>query len=191
MRRAAEGRGVASDAVAKERVRVVTDPLGRPKRRLNFSAMHQVDDASSVERRRDEAVDRLRQARRELLEETSTLSPDDAFAADRWGPLALLWHLGAGHTHIEAARAIVEQGALELPERDARAEFEEAVDRVVRNIDEAIAYSLRLGDDELTSHARRMNRDYYVIGFIETTAEHALDHVDHIRQIKARLVASA
>jgi hypothetical protein len=171
----------------KQRSVVVTDPLGRTKRRLNFGVMHQIEDAESVLRRRDEAVERLRAARADVLRELADVSPELAFAGQVWSPLTLMWHLASGDLHMEPARAIVEDGVSELADRDESGELEQAIAHVVRNIDEAIAYSSRLGAEELTAHARRMNRDYYVIGFIETTVEHLLDHIDHIRQIKKRL----
>lgn len=175
------------DAVANERVSRVTDPLGRQKRRLNLTAIHHADDVSAVERRRDEAVEHMRDLRAELLREVADLTPSGAFAGEEWGAMHVLWHLAGDHTHIEPARQIVEHGATELADRDERAEYEDALERVLRNVDDWIDYSLRLTQDQLTTHARRANREYYVVGMVESTAEHLADHVDHIKQIKARV----
>ena len=59
------------------------------------------------------------------------------------------------------------------------------------NIDEWIAYGVKLGREQLVTHARRGNREYYVVGMIESTAEHTIDHVDHIRQIRERVKGSS
>lgn len=173
--------------VAEQRVRIVTDPLGRGKRRLNLATMHQADDAAAVERRRDEAVARMQAARAELLREVQDLSPEEAFVGEAWGAMHVLWHLAGPHTHLEPARAIVEGGVSELATRRESDELREAIDQVLRNIDEWIGRSTRLTREQLMVHARRKNRDYYVVGMVESTAEHLLDHIDHIRQVKARL----
>jgi hypothetical protein len=36
-------------------------------------------------------------------------------------------------------------------------------------------------------HAKRVNRDVYVIGIIERTAEHFVDHLEQIRELKREL----
>jgi hypothetical protein len=175
--------------VTDELARVVTDPLGRTKRRQNLSAMHQADDESAVERRRDEAVDRIRAAREELVRVVADVHGGEAFEGEVWSAMHVMWHLAGDHTHLEDARRIVD-GAASLPPRDAEAEYRSALQRTLRNIDEWIAYSSELDRDRLTVHARRGNREYYVVGMIESTAEHLIDHVDHIRQIKERVRGS-
>jgi hypothetical protein len=173
--------------MSEERTRVVTDPLGRTKRRHNLAAIHQADDEAALERRRDDAVAQMREVRAAFEQEFRDLRGDEAFAGEEWGAMHVLWHLGGAHTHIEAARRIVEDGVTELEERDAEAEVGEAKRRVLRNIDEYISYATALSRDELATHARRGNRDYYVIGMVESTADHILDHLEHVRQIRAEL----
>ncbi len=172
--------------MSDERARLVTDPLGRSKRRLNLAAMHQAEDESAIERRRDEALARMREARAELVREVSELTAAQAFAGEEWSAMHVLWHLAGEHTHLEEARRIVE-GASELPARDADAELRAAIDGTLRNVDEWLAYASGLDRERLKVHARRVNRDYYVVGMIESTAEHLIDHLEHIKQIKAAL----
>ena len=173
--------------MVSDRSRIVTDPLGNPKRRQNLSAMHQADEPEIVRSRRDAAVARLRAAREALAGELETVTPAEAFAGDEWSALHVLWHFAAGHTHLELARLIAGGEAELPPERDAAAELRAAADGVLRQIDEWIAFSESLTPEQLVTHARRGNRDYYVVGMVESTAEHTLDHLDHIRQIRERV----
>jgi hypothetical protein len=181
------GCDVASIAMTDERTKVVTDPLGRSKRRHNLAAIHQADDESALERRRDEAVAQMREVRAAFERELRDLGGDEAFSGEECAALHVLWHLGGTHTHIEAARRIVEDGVTDLDERDTEAEVGDAKHRVLRNIDEYISYASALSREQLATHARRGNRDYYVVGMVESTADHIFDHLEHVRQIRAEL----
>jgi hypothetical protein len=155
--------------------------------RPNLSEMHQADDPDDVERRRDEAVERMRAARTELVRVMAGTDPGAAFDLEEWAPMHILWHLASGHTHMDAARQIVEQNATELPLRDTRAEYDAAYARVLANIDDWIRWSSGFRRDQLVTHARKGNREYYVVGMVESTAEHVTDHVEQLKETKARL----
>lgn len=156
-------------------------------KRRSLSALHQADDPEAVERRRDEAVALMREARAELVRLMSDLPPSEAFQGEEWAPMHVLWHLAGGHTHMEPARLIVERGVTELADRDRRAELAEAYARVLRNIDDWIRWSSEFTREQLTLYAKRVNRDYYVIGMVESTAEHVHDHVAQVKQIRERI----
>ena len=123
-----------------------------------------------------------------MLVELSTVSAADAFAGDAWAPLHVLWHLAGGHTHLESARLIVEHEVRELPPEETQDElFQTTLEATLRDIDACIDFSAGLSPDQLVLRARRSNREYSVVGMIESTAQHLLDHVEHIREIKARI----
>jgi hypothetical protein len=159
--------------------------------RPNLSEMHQADDPEDVERRRDDAVERMRVARAELVRAMADMDPDAAFELEEWAPMHILWHLASSHTHMDPARQIVEEGLTELPERDSRSEYEAAYARVLANIDDWIRWSSAFTRDQLVTHARKGNREYYVVGMVESTAEHVTDHVEQLKETRARLPAPA
>jgi hypothetical protein len=156
--------------------------------RPNLSALHQAVDPDSAVKRRDGAIAAMRGGREQLIAELSNISAADAFAGELWAPLHVLWHLAGGHTHMESARLIVEHGVRELPPEETQEEmFQATLEATLKDIDACIAFSLGLLPEQLVQHARRANREYSVVGMIESTAQHLLDHVEHIREIKARL----
>ena len=176
--------------MAQERARIVTDPLGRTKRRTDLSAIHQAGDPETLLRRRDEALGRIRVTREEIVAETAGLDGERAHAGDRWSVMHVLWHLAGRDSHLDEARRIVDEGVTELaPDPRPDDELRENVGRVLATIDEVVAFCETLTPEQLAVHARRANRDYYVIGMIESMGEHLQDHLDHIRQIKESLAA--
>lgn len=169
-------------------VRIVSDPEGHERRVRVMSELHRAGEPAELEERRRWAVDTMRRARADLERELSNVTPALAFKGDRWSVMHVLWHLGARGSHMEPARAIVELGATEVravPKREDR--LTQGIRLTMSEIDEAVAFAERCTVDQLAMKAKRVNRDVYVIGIIEGTAEHFDDHLNQIRDLKREL----
>jgi hypothetical protein len=168
--------------------RIVSDPEGKQRKIRNMSEIHRAGDETELLERRDAALQTLRETREDLVAELANVTPALAFRADKWSIMHILWHLGARGSHIQPAKDIVEKGVTEvssIPKREER--VAEGIRLTLGEIDDAIAFTEQRSAAELAMHAKRVNRDVYVVGIIEGTAEHFVDHLEQIRELKREL----
>ena len=176
------------DDVVRQIYRIVSDPEGKQRKIRDMAEIHRAGEEKELLERRAAALVTLRQAREELLAELENVTPALAFRSDKWSIMHVLWHLGARGSHIQPAKDIVDHGAKEVPTIPKREErIAEGIRLTLGEIDDAIAFTERCSVEQLAMHAKRVNRSVYVIGIIEGTAEHFVDHLGQIRELKREL----
>jgi hypothetical protein len=159
------------------------------ERALDAAALPAAPTRDETLARRDAAVTRLRAAREDLASEISGVGAIESLRDDRWSIMHVLGHLGGdGGGHFAPVYDIVERGVRELPPFDTRdGRFADAIQTALGEIDRAIAFATALSVDQLLLHARRRDRDHYVVGFVEAAADHVEAHVRQLRAIRAHL----
>lgn len=171
-------------------VRIVVDPEGKERRIIDQAAIHQGGDAAELDERRSRAVERFREARDGLIAALEGIPMSQIYKGDEWSVMHVLWHMAdAGSVgHLRPAFDIVDRGITELdPHVGREVKYREAVEAALADIDACIAFCERVTPAQLAMTGRRNNKTVYVIGLVEQTAEHFIDHVEHITQLREKL----
>ena len=135
---------------------------------------------SSLEKRRQKVIARLRQAKDGYQATLRDVPLDVANMGSEWSVADLLRHVNGEVFRNHIARLTSEQRP-ELARFDRQAAWPRLVEATLKNNDEALTIASSLTEDELGRQGTRGEQPYSTIDALENWASHFEEHLTQLR----------